>query len=139
MALLVRLILALSLVVQSVPGLAVQRCVGMPGAGAAGAEKIEQPVCSCCGGGDDGAAAPCPFASNGYVGCNCKESQEQEPKPLPGDPKTEQLQHLLAFVPVLTVVLPPLPLPTAMMRTGSETPPWRTSHSVQSLLCVWLI
>lgn len=139
MSLLVRLILIVSLLAQSAPGLVMQRCVGMPDAKALAAAGLPGDAeCSCCGTGDDGAVIECPMAAQGYMGCNCKHPKQDEPKsPPPSDQKP--LQHALAFVPVLVAILPAEP-PSAAAPWRGEEPLLRASPpSVQSLLCVWLM
>ncbi len=140
MAVIIRLILALSLLMQSLPGLAMERCVAMPDAKTlASAGLPEDITCGCCGGDDeDGVTIECPMAKNGYAGCNCKNPQPEDPKTPPSDQKPRQVEHLFPAPPVVLAVLLPVPSPAPRWTATEPTQRWG-SHSVQSLLCVWLM
>lgn len=150
MLLLVRIILVLSLLAQSAPGLVMQRCVGMPGPKALAAAGLpEDARCGCCnpGRGDgaeasaDGKSIECPMSAQGvggYAGCNCKDPRPDEPKtPAPKSQTPVEVQF--AFAPVLIAVLPAEPMSAAMRRRGEEPLLRRSAPSFQSLLCVWLM
>lgn len=139
MLLLTRAILIISLLLQPLGGMLPQRCVAMPGP--ATLESMGMPAgteCGCCGGGEDLATIECPTAQDQYIGCNCKSSQREDPKTPPSDQKPRQIEHLFTATPVAVAVLVPAPAPSVRW---AITEPVRSSgsHSVQSLLCVWLM
>lgn len=141
MSILIRAILIASLLVQSLPGLVMQRCAAMPDASSLAAMGMPANAkCGCCGENDDGSAVECPLAKSGYVGCNCKNPQPEDPKTPPSDhQKSQQVEQLFsAMTPVAAILLPePLPQP---VRWATSEPAIRSgSHSIQSLLCVWLM
>lgn len=139
MSLIVRVILIASMLLQSLPGLAMQRCVAMPDASALAAAGMPADAnCGCCGNGADGETIECPMAKNGYVGCNCKNPQSQEPKSPPSDQKPRQIEHLFLAMPFVVALLPREPLPSPRW-TAIEPLKRSGSHSIQSLLCVWLM
>lgn len=136
MSLLVRAILVTSLLVQPFGGLLLGQCVVMPEAAAlASVRMTADSKCGCCRG--DG-ASDCPMAANGIVECNCASARPQDPKTPPSEQKSRQIEHLLPATPLVTTVLlpqsSPMPRSTAIERVG-----YARSHSVQSLLCVWLM
>jgi hypothetical protein len=137
---LLRAILIVTLLAQPLMGLMQQRCVGMPDAKALA--SMGMPVdteCGCCGSGNEGGAAiECPMAKNGYAGCNCKNPQPEDPKTPPSDQKPRQVEHLFSTPPLVVAVLVPLSSPTPRW-TATEPVDRSGSHSIQSLLCVWLM
>lgn len=139
MLLLIRAILIVSLLLQPLGGLLPQRCIAMPAL--ATLESMGMPAdteCGCCGGGENLATIECPTAQNQYVGCNCKNPQREDPKTPPSDQNTRQIEHLFSATPVVVAVLPQPPA-TSPRWTASEPLRCSGSHSVQSLLCVWLM
>jgi hypothetical protein len=127
----VTLILALSMLMQSLPGLT-QRCAAMPAGKPANAE------CACCHmamAGD----RECGLPDSGRAACNCKAQQPDQPKTPPPDPKQQSVEQVLAFVPVLVAVLPFEPPAASPWRHPVDPPLWRSCSSAQSLLCVWLM
>jgi hypothetical protein len=141
MSLVVRVILIVSMLVQSIPGLAMPRCVAMPDSLALVAMGMPADAeCDCCAKSEEGQAIECPMAERGFVGCNCKNSQAEDPKTPPSNQKSLQIERLLS-VPVVPVILiaPPEPLPLAARWTAAEPSRRSGSHSIQSLLCVWRI
>ena len=129
----VTLILALSLLVQSLPGL-MQRCA--PTRVPAG--KPMGAVCTCCQMGMDG-GSECGLPDSKPAVCTCTAPQPEQPKTPPPDSKRQGVELALAIVPVLVAVLP-FEAPTASLWRRPVDPPfWRSSSSAQSLLCVWLI
>lgn len=129
----VTLILALSMLMQSLPGLT-QQCAAMP----MPAGKPANAECACChmatGGGRE-----CGLPDSGRAACNCKARQPDQPKTPPPDSKQQSLEQVLAFVPVLVAVLPFEPPTASGWRHPVEPRLWRSSSSAQSLLCVWLM
>lgn len=138
MSLVVRVILIVSLLFQSLPGLAMSRCVAMPDSSALVAMGMPADAeCGCCAKGDDGKAIECPMAKSGFVGCNCKNPQPEDPKTPPSNQKSQQIEQLFSAPTILVLMVPPEPLPLSARWTAAE--PFRRSgsHSIQSLLCVW--
>lgn len=141
MSILIRAILIASLLLQSLPGLVMQRCVAMPDVKAlVAAGHAANAKCACCGDSDDASAVECPLAKSGYVGCNCKSPQPEDPKAPPSDhQKSQQIEQLFpAAAPAITILLPE-PLPLLVRWTASEPPKRSGSNSIQSLLCVWVM
>ena len=141
MYVLIRAILIASLLLQSLPGLAMQRCVAMPSAPSpASMGTPANARCACCGGSDEEAnAIGCPLAKGGYAGCNCKNPQPEDPKAPPSDQRSRQIEQLFsALTPVVAILLPE-PLPVGVRWTACEPPERSGSHSIQSLLCVWVM
>lgn len=140
MGIILRVILIGSLFLQSLPGLVTQRCVAMPTVSElAAAGMAPDAGCSCCGPSDNEAAVECPMAKNGYIGCNCKNPQPDEPKTPPANEKSRQLEQLFAAVTLVVAILVPEPAPVSVRWTDYEPPSRSGSHSIQSLLCVWLM
>lgn len=140
MPLLLRVILIASLLLQSLPGLVMQRCVAMPTVSElAAAGMATDAECSCCGPSDDEAAVECPMAKSGSIGCNCKNPQPDEPKTPPGNEKSQRIDPLFAAVPLVVAILVPEPATASPRWTAYEPPSRFGSHSIQSLLCVWLM
>jgi len=138
MAILLRLILVFSLFAQPFPGLAMQRCAGMPESPARlGGDTSEAEECGCCHPGASG-ASDCPLSSKGFAGCNCKASQQETPKTPPPGPEHKPLSQLLAFVPLLVMFMPE-PAARSFVWHGEDALLGRSSPSKQSLLCVWLM
>ncbi len=134
MSLFARTILITALLAQSLPGLAMNRCIAMPDASAL--VMLGTPGeanCSCCGGDDDEAVA-CPLAEQGYAGCNCMNPQ---PGQAPPPPKNQAAERWLGSLPVLIAVLLPEPPETPVRWASTVVSPRRSPSSVQSLLCVW--
>ncbi|MGE3108378.1 MAG: hypothetical protein AB7G11_03845 [Phycisphaerales bacterium] len=139
MYLVFRAILIASLLLQPFAGLLPQRCVGMPDAAALVSMGMPAgATCDCCGGDADGASVECPMAKDSYVGCNCKASQQEAPQTPPPGPEHKPLTQLLAFVPVL-IMLVPEPAARSFVWHGDDALLRRSSPSIQSLLCVWLM
>lgn len=139
MSLLIRAILIVSVLMQPLIGLVGQQCVGMPDAAALATVGMPADAeCGCCGGDDGGRAIECPMAKNGYAGCNCKNPQPEDPRTPPSDQKPRQVEHLFSATPLVVAVLVPLPLSTPRW-TATEPVDRSSSHSIQSLLCVWLM
>ncbi|MBX3381499.1 MAG: hypothetical protein KF805_15495 [Phycisphaeraceae bacterium] len=138
MAAFIRFILVLSLLAQSFPALAMQRCAGMPEASARVAANTPQDQeCGCCQLGVSG-APDCPLSSQAFADCNCRASQQEAPKTPPPGPENKPLTQLLAFVPVLMVFVRE-PAVLSFVWHGDDALLRRSSPSIQSLLCVWLI
>lgn len=137
MSLFARTILIAALLAQSLPGLALNRCIAMRDTSALVMAGIPgEANCSCCGGdSDDGATVACrPLAEQGYAGCNCMNPQpDQSPPP----PKNQAAERWLGSLPVLIAVLLPEPPETPVRRASAGISPRRSPSSVQSLLCVW--
>ena len=138
MAVFTRVILALSLLLQSIPGLTTVNCASMaPRVSAAviSGEPMSDALCACCSGSAD---AECPAADNA-MSCRCGVPQPEEPRSLPFDPKIEQSHQLVALLPVLIAVLPTEPIVLAERWAGFSGPPRQSASSFQSLLCVWVV
>jgi hypothetical protein len=124
MALFVRLILALLLLVQPMAGAVGQDCAAMP------ERRIGQTTlpeaCCCCKPGRTPAAS-----------CGCLASHQEEPKAPARSLKAESSPPV--SLPVL-IGTRPLPVAAAVpLPSSSPAPVTSASHSVQSLLCVWLM
>lgn len=136
----ITVIAMLSVLVQSLPGLVMQRCVAMPDSRtllATGHRADAQ--CGCCHQGSDG-TIECPLAKSGYAGCNCKNPPSEDPKTPPSDhQKSQQIEQLFSTPTPVAAMLLPEP-PPAPVRWGTAEPASRCgSHSIQSLLCVWVM
>src|SRR5882724_4610786 len=125
MAIVARLILALSLLIQPMAGIVAARCGPMP-MGAATSMPSGQ---CCCTAGGKGA---CKMVGKSASACGCRATQGEEPKAPPSGPKTDQSQTDLAVVPVFIGMLPVPQI--AVARSLFQPHPWRATHSVQSLL-----
>lgn len=138
MSVLIRIILVLALLVQTVPGLAAPACAGMEQSGkTAGTVARSDEECPCCV-VDDPATASCPVVADTAV-CRCGEVSSQEQTPPQSDPRSEQVRQLL--VPIPGAFETPVPVVTkeAARRPCSDPAPHRTSNTIQSLLCVWVV
>ncbi len=134
MSLFARTILIAALLAQSLPALAMNRCIAMPDTSALVMAEIPgEANCSCCG-GDGGAAVACPLAEQGYVGCNCLNPQ---PDQTPPPPKNQAAERWLGSLPVLIAVLLPEPPETPVRWASAVVSHRQSPSSVQSLLCVW--
>ncbi|MBL8765267.1 MAG: hypothetical protein JNM07_13465 [Phycisphaerae bacterium] len=138
MSILIRAILIVSLLMQSLPGLVMQRCVAMPEASSLTAMGMPANAkCGCCGESDVGSRVECPLADSGYVGCNCQSPQPEDPKAPPSDhQKSQQIEQLFAAAAPAVTILLPQPLPRHVRWTAFEPPNRCGSNSIQSLLCV---
>ena len=130
MTLALRLILVISLIVQSVCAMAQPRCATKAVADSADVDR-SAPVCACCCGG--GSTAGCGMMES----CGCAASSEQTPR-VPATPdKSLQLERALAMLPATfaTISIVPEHGPAAFAVTSS--PRSLTSNTIQSLLCIW--
>lgn len=142
MALVTRLILAIMLVVQSLPGIAVERCAEMTGgirAGAVQDASADEAACPCCAGAARDKSGPACANSDAVTACKCGMPQPEQPKAPPSDSRTEQVQLAVAILPaflgfVFEAVDRPVP---SVGWLGA--PPKRPANSVQSVLCVWVV
>lgn len=137
MAIISRIILVLSMLMQSLPGLTTLNCAEMmPGTAAptnAGGSR-----CSCCRAGDGAMTASCPTGDK-FVACRCGMSQPAEPRTPPSNPKTAQTHQFVALLPILLTVLPSKPFVLEQRWTSPPGPPKQSADSIQSLLCVWVV
>lgn len=142
MALVTRLILALMFVVQSLPGVAVERCAEMTrgvGAPAVQAESADESSCPCCSGAARGKAGPACTNSDAVTACRCGMPQPEQPKAPPSEPKTEQVQFALAILPAfLGFMFEEIDQPTPPVGWLGAAPK-RPANSIQSVLCVWVV
>ena len=143
MQFIVRIILVAGLLLQSLPGLVMQRCVAMSAGegGALPAAGLPQTAgCNCCRVSDDGSAVECPLAKQGYAGCNCKNPQDRETTNLPPtSPKDHKNPNVEQWLPAPLATYE-APLPEAL--GWLARPAWvdvfsHRSPSIQSLQCVW--
>lgn len=79
------------------------------------------------------------MAKNGYIGCNCKNPQPDEPKSPPSNDKSRQIEQLFAAVTLVVAILVSEPASVSARWTAYEPRSRSGSHSIQSLLCVWLM
>lgn len=79
------------------------------------------------------------MAKSGYVGCNCKNPQPDEPKTPPSNEKPQQIEHIFAAAAFVVAILLPEPAGASAHWWAYEPPSRSSSHSIQSLLCVWLM
>jgi hypothetical protein len=92
--------------------------------------------CACCCGDDDQGLSGGTTGKKAAV-CCCGQTPQEKPAAPAGDPKHEQLEQLLSFVPVIIGILPPEATPLAAVWGHSVPTPYRPTNSIQSLLCVW--
>lgn len=132
-----RIILVVSLLLQSLPGLTTLNCAEMwPGTASgamAGGSK-----CSCCRVGGGTMKGACPTGDK-FVACRCGMSQPEEPRTPPPNPKTALTHQFIALLPILLSVLPPKPFVLERQWTSRSGPPKQSANSIQSLLCVWVV
>ena len=126
----VTLILALSMLLQSLPGL-MQQCAAMP----VPADRPANAECACC----RIATGKCGAADSASPACNCKAQQSEQPTTPPSSPKQQGVEKALDSVPVLRAVLLFEPATASPWRLYVDQPLWRSGSSAQSILCVWLI
>jgi hypothetical protein len=142
MALLTRLILALTLVVQSLPGIAVERCAEMTRAtriASAQSDMGDEVPCACCSGKASEKSAPACPKSDATTACKCGMPQPEQPKAPPSDSKTEQVQFAVAVLPAfLGFLFEPVDQPTPHVSWLGASPK-RPGNSIQSVLCVWVV
>ena len=142
MAVVTRLILALLLVVQSLPGVSVERCAEMArgtGMSAVDTAATDTSACSCCAGRKGETSGSACSNSDAVTACKCGMPQPEQPKAPPSDSRTEQVQLAVAILPaflgfVFEAVDRPVP---SVGWLGA--PPKRPANSVQSVLCVWVV
>jgi hypothetical protein len=134
MADLVRVILAISILWQSVIGLTSGTCAAKP---AAYGCAVATAMCECCQDGE-GIRIPCPMAANPSIGCNCSATHNQDPVPPPTDTTTKQLPRLVALPIAFSITAPVAPATCGSWRDRAGTAIGRPGHSIQSILCVWL-
>ncbi|MBS0197363.1 MAG: hypothetical protein JSR77_11460 [Planctomycetes bacterium] len=133
-----RIILILSLLLQSIPGLSAQRCAEMVQADAQIAPADDDAPCPCCQGDDQAITPACPEGAK-TITCCCCMPRHEEPRTPPADPKTEQTHQFVALLPVLVSLLRPEPPVLAQRWTSPAGPPMRSADSMHSLLCVWVV
>lgn len=134
MAILVRLILAFSILWQSVMGLTSGTCAAKPVAvGCA----VATAMCECCQDGE-GNRTPCPMAANSSIGCNCSATHDRDPVPPPTDTSIKQLPRLVALPIAFSIAALVAPATCGSWRDRTDTVTSRAGHSIQSILCVWL-
>jgi hypothetical protein len=142
MSVLARLILAFSLLIQSFPGLTIICCAGA-GAGAcpddAAAEMRSANACRCCCSDDESAVADGPVAGKSASCRCCGLPQAPKPAPIPTTPKSDRLEQFLPFVSVVVGILPPEPASFGAPWRSLDRPTCRSSNSMQSILCVWMV
>lgn len=139
MHLLVRLILALTMAIQSLPGLAGSPCVPAIGvtSTSTSAASAQSGICPCCAGADQANPA-CPVDSAASA-CQCGSAQPDS-RPVPSsDTKANQLEHLLVLLPALAGTMLPAPKAEPATWSATQTAAHRPSNPVQSLLCVWVM
>lgn len=142
MALVTRLILALALVVQSMPGLAVERCAEMTrvaGSGSGQPAMAAEDACPCCSGRSrDGSGTTCTN-SDGVSVCKCGMPRSEQPVTPPSDSKTGQVQFAVAILTTFPgVTFAEAGAPSLPARSLGAAPR-RSANSVQSVLCVWIV
>ncbi|MCC6661534.1 MAG: hypothetical protein IT437_11685 [Phycisphaerales bacterium] len=142
MAVVTRLILALMLAVQSLPGLAVERCAEMTlgmGMSAVDATATDNSARPCCSGGKGEPTGSACTNSDAVTVCKCGTPRPEQPKAPPSDSRTDQVQLAAAILPgflgfAFEAVDQPAP---GVGWLGA--PPKRSANSVQSVLCVWVV
>lgn len=130
----IRLILAFSILWQSLVRLTGGTCAAKPnGAGLAATTAL----CDCCRDAD-GNPIPCPMAADPSIGCNCPASQDRDPAPPPADTTAKQIPHLVALP--ISFLITPIAVPSACGFRGdrSHAATNCAGRSIQSILCVWL-
>ena len=130
MATLLRLILALSIAIQSLPVLAMGPCRIVERNGSAAA-LVEAP-CTCC----------CQSSSSDRSGpavCSCKAPGQDQPQAPQPEREYKSVAQFLAFLPA--VVTAPLAADSrfSLPRAFADAHPQSSAPSPQSLLCVWLM
>jgi len=137
MAVVTRLILAFVLVVQSLPGIAVERCAEMGSRATAVTVSQDDEACPCCTKLGSG-KSECSNGDGTSV-CRCGMPKPEEPKTPPSEPKVERVQFLAAVLPtILSLTLPePVPAQVHWDRLGGAAK--RPTNSIQSVLCVWVV
>ncbi|MFA6043884.1 MAG: hypothetical protein WC718_02770, partial [Phycisphaerales bacterium] len=127
MAMTTRLILILSLLIQSVPGLTAMSCalMGPRSPESLVAASVDGSACPCCRGGDGAMKAACPNGDK-VTACGCGMAQPEEPRTPPTNSRTEQTHQFVALLPILLAVLPPAPAVLALRWTSPAGPPKRS-------------
>ena len=142
MAVVTRLILALMLVLQSLPGLTVERCAEMtPGTGMSAVDvtPTDNSACPCCSGRKGEPSGSACSNSDAVTVCKCGMPQPEQPKAPPSDSRTEQVQLAVAILPAfLGFVFEAVDRPAPSVG-WLGAPPKRPANSVQSVLCVWVV
>ncbi|MFO0833754.1 MAG: hypothetical protein U0638_02195 [Phycisphaerales bacterium] len=137
MAVVTRLILVLMLVVQSLPGIAVERCAEMSSRAKVVSDSQDDEACPCCTKSGSG-KSECTNGDAVSV-CRCGMPKPEEPKSPPAEPKIERVQLFAAVLPtILSFSLPePVPAQVRWDRVGGAAK--RPTNSIQSVLCVWMV
>lgn len=142
MVVVTRLILALMFVVQSLPGVGVERCAEMirgVGAVAVQADSADESSCRCCWGDARGAAGPACGKSDAVGGCVCGMPRPEQPKAPPSEPKSEQVRFALAILPAFLGFMFEGVARAAPPVCWLGAAPKRRANSIQSVLCVWVV
>lgn len=142
MAVVTRIILALMLVVQSLPGVAVERCAEMSRGtrmSAVDAVATDSSACPCCSGRNGESSGSACRNSDAVTACKCGMPQPEQPKAPPSDSKTEQVQLAVAILPVFLGFDFEAVNRPALSLGWLGAPPKRPANSVQSVLCVWVV
>lgn len=133
MATLLRLILALSIAIQSLPGLALRPCSSMAGSASAVAPGTDdEPACPCC-------QSQGPSDCEKPVVCSCKSPAREQPQAPQPDREHKSLDLVLAVLPTFVTLVPTRQSSNAARLRGLAALPHSSAPSVQSLLCVWLM
>lgn len=137
-----RIILAFMLVVQSLPGVSVERCAEMArgmGMSAVDAVATDTSACLCCAGRKGETSGSACTNSDAVTACKCGMPQPEQPKAPPSDSRTEQVQLAVAVLPAfLGFVFESADRPAPSVG-WLGAPPKRPANSVQSVLCVWVV
>ena len=137
-----RIILAFMLVVQSLPGVSVERCAEMArgmGMSAVDAVATDTSACLCCAGRKGETSGSACTNSDAVTACKCGMPQPEQPKAPPSDSRTEQVQLAVAVLPAfLGFVFESADRPAPSVG-WLGAPPKRPANSVQSVWCVWVV
>ncbi|MCC6970618.1 MAG: hypothetical protein IT434_10400 [Phycisphaerales bacterium] len=148
MARLTRLILALSLVVQSLPGIGFARCaqmaigadqvvrVGMISA-CGPASEIDQSSCPCCD--ESSTGSPAGLEGGAADSCRCDVGRPEQPITPPAEPTLERTQLVAVVLPSLLSLARPAHVGAHSGLGRPDGSPKRAANSIQSVLCVWLM
>lgn len=135
MSVAVRVILALMLVVQSLPGMAVERCEAMArcrGTAAAHQATAEDDDCPCC------SPRGCSDR-DAVIACRCGTPRPEQPKAPPSESKTRLVQFDAAIVAAVVGCSSDAAGEPALHRGRLGALPQRPANSIQSVLCVWVV
>lgn len=146
MALIARVILALILVLQSLPGIAGEPCSATAGRGMSLAERSTgggvaagtvEGVCPCCVAGVS--ERPACEMGDEVVACRCELTQPERTQSPPPNQPNVRFQVTLAILPSMLGLAP---ANAAALRSDAACyliSPKRLANSIQSVLCMWTV